>query len=233
MHWVGTSGFQYPEWKGKFYPVDLSAQKMLPFYAQVFSTTEINYSFRRIPSESTISKWAGATPAHFKFSFKAPQRITHFAKLVNCQETLDVFLKAIAPMDQKLGVVLFQLPPQFKKDAGRLTDFLPLLPRETKCTFEFRHESWFDDEVFGMLDRHNVALCIAENEEFKTPRISTADFGYLRLRREDYTPKQLREWAEWVESQKRWREALVYFKHEETAVGPNFATAFMKMLRGD
>ena len=233
MNWVGTSGFQYPEWKGKFYPPGLSAQKMLPFYAQRFSTTEINYSFRRIPSESTISKWAGATPPLFKFSFKAPQRITHFAKLVNCQETLELFLHAIAPMDQKLGVVLFQLPPQFKKDTERLADFLPLLPRATKCTFEFRHESWLDDEVFELLARYNVALCLAENEEFKTPRVASADFGYLRLRREDYTPKQLQEWSAWIQSQEQWRDAFVYFKHEETAVGPSFATAFLKLLQAD
>ena len=233
MRWVGTSGFQYPEWKGKFYPSDLSAKKMLPFYAERFSTTEINYSFRRIPSESTISKWSGATPSRFKFSFKAPQRITHFAKLVNCQETLKIFLQVIALMDQKLGVVLFQLPPQFKKDSERLAGFLALLPRATKCTFEFRHASWFDDEVFELLRIYNVALCVAENEEFKTPPLGTADFGYLRLRREDYTAQQLRQWAGWIESQERWRDAFVYFKHEETAVGPNFASAFMKMLQKD
>ena len=229
MQWVGTSGFQYPEWKGKFYPNDLSAQKMLPFYADRFSTTEINYSFRRIPSEGTISKWAGATPARFKFSFKAPQRITHFAKLVNCEETLEFFLKAIAPMDQKFGVVLFQFPPQFKKDAQRLSDFLPLLPKGTQSAFEFRHESWFDDEVFGILKRFDVALCIAESEEFKVPPVSTANYGYLRLRREDYTTTDLRKWADWIGKQ-RWEETFIYFKHEELAVGPKFATEFLTLL---
>ncbi len=229
MNWVGTSGFQYPEWKGKFYPNDLSAPKMLPFYAEHFSTTEINYSFRRIPSESTISKWAGATPERFKFSFKAPQRITHFAKLVNCAEILEVFLKAVMPMDPKLGVVLFQLPPQFKKDAQRLSDFLPLLPKGTRSAFEFRHESWFDDEVFGILKRFNVALCVAENEEFEVPAVSTGNFGYLRLRREDYTTTDLRKWVNWI-SEQPWKETFIYFKHEELAIGPKFATEFLTLL---
>lgn len=229
MNWVGTSGFQYPEWKGKFYPNDLSAAKMLPCYADRFSTTEINYSFRRIPSESTISKWAGATPQQFKFSFKAPQRITHFAKLGNCQEILGVFVKAISLMNHKLGVVLFQLPPQFKKDAQRLSEFLPLLPNETRSAFEFRHESWFDDEVFEILKRFNVALCVAENEEFKVPPVSTSNFGYLRLRREDYTTTDLAKWADWI-SEQPWKETFIYFKHEELAVGPRFATDFLRLL---
>lgn len=230
MDWVGTSGFQYPEWKGKFYPENLSAAKMLPFYAQHFSTTEINYSFRRIPSRETLSKWDAATPTRFKFSFKAPQRITHFARLRDCAETHSFFLDALGGINEKLGAVLYQLPPQFKKDASRLKDFLPTLRREIRSAFEFRDSSWFVDEIFSLLRDYNVALCIAENEEFTTPSVQTADFGYLRLRRQDYTQAQLRQWAATVKENSDWRETFVYFKHEEQAVGPSFALDFSKLL---
>ena len=229
MLWVGTSGFQYPEWKGKFYPRDLSAAKMLAFYAERFATTEVNYSFRRIPSAEAVSNWARGTPAGFKFSFKAPQRITHFARLMNCSETLEIFLRAIAPMKRKLGAVLFQLPPQFKRDTQRLEDFLQTVPRGLKCAFEFRHESWFVEEVFDALRKRKASLCIAENEELSTPPVSTANFGYLRLRREDYTPAHLRKWAKWVREQ-HWKEAFIYFKHEERALGPKFATQFLRLI---
>lgn len=232
MIWVGTSGFQYAEWKGKFYPKELSAGKMLAFYAERFSTTEINYTFRRLPSTDAISNWAAGTPGTFRFSFKAPQQITHFARLVDCSETLERFVRTLMPMKRKLGPVLFQLPPNFKKDASRLQKFLETLVHEFKGfkgAFEFRHESWFDDQVFTLLRRHKVALCIAESEEFVTPTVATAAFGYLRLRREDYTSTQLRKWAKFVQGQK-WRETFVYFKHEERAVGPKFAAQFGKLL---
>jgi uncharacterized protein YecE (DUF72 family) len=231
MRWVGTSGFQYPEWKGKFYPTEISARSMLPFYAERFSTTEINYSFRRIPSSEAVSNWTAASPPRFKFSFKAPQRITHFARLVNCAEKLEIFLEAISPMKRKLGAVLFQLPPNFKKDTNRLDDFLQILPQGFKYAFEFRHDSWFVDDVFGLLRKRKAALCLAENEELSTPRVRTANFGYLRLRREDYKPAMLRSWAKWVDEQ-RWSEAFVYFKHEERAIGPKFATPFLGFLEG-
>jgi uncharacterized protein YecE (DUF72 family) len=230
MHWIGTSGFQYPEWKGSFYPADLSAKKMLPYYAERFATTEVNYSFRRIPSRETLAKWDEATPAKFKFSFKAPQRITHFARLVNCDEILRAFVGAITSVDEKLGVVLYQLPPQFKKDAARLESFLTILPKNLRSAFEFRDESWFDEEIYSLLNRHNCALCIAENEDLATPVVSTANFGYLRLRREDYTAAKLKKWASFVREQKRWKESFIYFKHEESAVGPKFAKQFAKFL---
>jgi uncharacterized protein YecE (DUF72 family) len=231
MHWIGTSGFQYPEWKGKFYPADLSAKKMLPYYAEHFGTTEVNYSFRRIPSRETLAKWDEATPAKFKFSFKAPQRITHFARLVDCDEILRVFLEAITSIEKKLGVVLFQLPPQFKKDAARLEAFLKIVPKQVRSAFEFRDESWFEDEIYSILRRYNCALCIAESEDLATPPVSTANFGYLRLRREDYTAAQLKKWAAFVGDQSEWGEAFIYFKHEEAAVGPKFARDFGKLLR--
>lgn len=230
--WIGTSGFQYPEWKGKFYPEKMPAGKMLPYYAEHFATTEINYTFRRIPAEKTIVAWSDATPARFKFAFKAPQRVTHFAKLRGCADILGVFHSAISAGGEKLGPVLFQLPPTFKKDADVLRAFLADVPTGMRPAFEFRHESWFDDAVFDLLRGANAALCVAENEELATPKIVTANFGYLRLRREDYTQPQIKRWAKWIgEQQLRWREAFVYFKHEDRAVGPKFAKRMLAQTR--
>ncbi|MDZ4287505.1 MAG: DUF72 domain-containing protein [Prosthecobacter sp.] len=231
--WIGTSGFQYPAWKGIFYPDKIPVGKMLAFYATQFPTTEINYSFRRIPSAQTIAAWAMATPPKFKFSFKAPQRITHFAKLRDCDAILDELGNAIAAMKEKRGMVLFQLPPTFAKDASLLSNFLETLPDGMRAAFEFRHPSWFDDEVFSVLKAKDVALCIAENEELATPAVATADFGYLRLRREDYTPSGIARWAKFVRGQQRqWREVFIYFKHEDTAIGTTFARRMMEELNG-
>jgi uncharacterized protein YecE (DUF72 family) len=228
--WVGTSGFQYPEWKGSFYPEDLPVKKMLPYYAGQFSTTEINYSFRRIPSKSTLASWAAATPAGFKFAFKAPQRITHFARLKDCEETLRFFATAVSDLGGKLGPILFQLPPKFIKNIERLQLFLRAIPRPVMAAFEFRDPSWFDDEVFSTLKEHDAALCIAETEEISTPQIATAHFGYLRLRREDFREPDIRRWAKYVDSQTQWRDAFIYFKHEETGSGPKFAASMLRAL---
>lgn len=229
--WIGTSGFQYPEWKGTFYPDKMPASKMLPFYAEHFSTTEINYSFRRIPSVKTISEWAQATPSDFKFSFKAPQKITHFARLRDCTDTLEYFSRVIANLEEKRGVVLFQLPPDFKKDVPRLRDFLQGLPEHLPAAFEFRNDSWFEDDVFSVLQDHNAALCIAESEKLVTPAVATANFGYLRLRREDYTEPDISRWADFVhEHESKWSEAFIYFKHEESGVGPKFAEEMKQQL---
>ncbi|HVE16369.1 MAG TPA: DUF72 domain-containing protein [Chthoniobacterales bacterium] len=226
---IGTSGFQYPEWRGKFYPETLSTAKMLGFYAEHFRTTESNYSFRRIPSEKTIANWSAGTPADFCFSLKAPQKITHFAKLRDCMETVDFFWKIVRGLEAKLGAILFQLPPSLKKDVPLLAAFLDGLPAEMRAAFEFRHESWFDDEVFTTLQTRGAALCVAESSDLKTPRVATAPFGYLRLRREDYRPAELSELARWVREQK-WKDACLYFKHEELAIGPKFALAMQKLL---
>jgi uncharacterized protein YecE (DUF72 family) len=226
--WVGTSGFQYPEWKGKFYPEKMPASKMLTHYATHFSSTEVNYTFRQIPSEKTIVNWSSLTPAQFRFSFKAPQRVTHFAKLRGCKDVLEVFAKSLTPAGEKQGPILFQLPPTFTKDADVLRAFLAELPKTIRAAFEFRHPSWFEDTVFETLRDANAALCIAENEELATPSVVTADFGYLRLRREDYTLAQIRKWAAFVDKQNSlWSDAFVYFKHEEHAVGPKFAQQFL------
>ena len=229
--WIGTSGFQYPEWKGHFYPEKLPAAKMLPFYAERFQTTEINYTFRRTPSGKTIENWCQLTPPRFTFSLKAPQRVTHFAKLQNCSDSLNFFFGAIQGLEDKLGPILFQLPPFFRKDAGILAAFLEQLPDGVRAAFEFRHRSWFDDEIFASLRKHNAALCIAESADLSTPIEATANFGYLRLRREDYGPEDIARWSERLRSHaSKWSDAFVYFKHEEQGMGPKLATQLINSL---
>src|SRR5438046_4277254 len=229
--WIGTSGFQYAEWKGNFYPEDLPAAKMLPVDAERFSTTEINYTFHRIPSPKTIENWRTLTPEHFRFGLKAPQKITHWSKLRDCADTLGYFCKVISGLGDRQGPVLFQLPPNFKKDADVLSSFLRELP-SMRAAFEFRHESWFDNEVFEILRARKVALCIADTETIATPKTITADYGYLRLRREDYQRIDIQRWAAFVGDQKsNWRDAFIYFKHEERGIGPKLAHQMIPLLR--
>lgn len=229
--WTGTSGFQYAEWKGNFYPEDLPAAKMLPFYAERFSTTEINYTFHRIPSAKTIENWKTLTPENFRFALKAPQKITHWSKLRDCADTLEYFCKVISGLGERLGPVLFQLPPNFKKDLDVLSSFLRELP-SMRAAFEFRHGSWFDDEIFEMLKARNVALCIADTENLATPNVVTADYGYLRLRREDYEKSDVEHWAEFTREQEaKWRDVFVYFKHEESGIGPKLAKQMVDLMQ--
>lgn len=229
--WIGTSGFQYPEWKGTFYPEDLPAAKMLPFYAERFSSTEVNYTFRRIPSAKTIEGWSKTTPEKFKFSLKAPQKVTHFAKLRNCADTLRYFHQVTSGLGEKLGAVLFQLPPSFKKDAPLLGSFLDEVPDGMRAAFEFRHASWFDDAVFALLKKRNTALCIADSAKLSTPVVATADYGYFRLRREDYVTSDVDRWAKVVAAQQgKWSEAFIYFKHEESGISPKLANEMLKLL---
>ena len=231
ISWIGTSGFQYPEWRGTFYPEKFPTAKMLPFYAERFSTSEINYTFYRIPNGKTIEGWDRATPEHFRFGLKAPQKVTHIAKLRDCAELLDVFQRVTSRLGSKLGPVLFQLPPSFKKDAMLLSEFLESLPAGIRAAFEFRHVSWFHEEIFARLERGNAALCIAESSDLVTPTLVTADFGYLRLRREDYQDADIVRWAEFIEGRKeKWSHAFVYFKHEESGKGPQLAERMMKEL---
>jgi uncharacterized protein YecE (DUF72 family) len=230
--WVGTSGFQYAEWKGTFYPEDLAAAKMLPFYAERFATTEINYTFRRIPSPKTIENWCKLTPEKFKFGLKAPQKITHFAKLQSCDDTLTYFYRVVSALGPRLGPVLFQLPPFLKKDAALLSDFVRCFPQEMRAAFEFRHPSWFDDEIFDVLKANNVALCFAESDKLSAPLVSTSGFGYLRLRREDYKVDDVRRWADVIKvKEANWSDAFVYFKHEESGMGPKLAGQLLEYLR--
>ncbi len=229
--WIGTSGFQYAEWKGTFYPTDLATAKMLPYYAERFASTEINYSFRRIPSPKTIDGWWKGTPEKFKFSLKAPQKVTHFAKLRDCGDTLRYFQQVIGSLEAKLGCVLFQLPPTLKKDAGLLESFLEDLPPGMRAAFEFRDASWFGDEIYALLRAKNIALCVADSEKLATPDVATASYGYLRLRREDYTAAAIARWAEAIRGRGDvWSDAFVYFKHEESGVGPKFAQQMIALL---
>jgi uncharacterized protein YecE (DUF72 family) len=229
--WIGTSGFQYAEWKGSFYPEDLPTVKMLPFYAERLSTTEINYTFHRIPSAKTIDNWKERTPEKFRFALKAPQKITHFAKLRDCADTLRYFYDIVSALGEKLGPVLFQLPPNFRKDIFVLADFVNCLPEKMSAAFEFRHESWFADDVFAALKARNVPLCIADTEKLETPRIATANYGYLRLRREDYKKIDVEHWSAFVcEQAGHWTDAFIYFKHEEAGIGPKLAGEMIALL---
>lgn len=228
--WIGTSGFQYAEWKGNFYPEDLPTSKMLPWFAERLSTTEINYTFHRIPSPKTIANWKAQTPENFRFALKAPQKITHWSKLRDCQDTLAYFCRVIGELSERQGPVLFQLPPNFKKDSEVLRSFLRELPT-MKVAFEFRHESWLDDEIFTALRDCNAALCIADTEKLSPAPIATADYGYLRLRREEYGPAEIDRWARFVRAQAgAWRETFIYFKHEEAGIGPKLAQQMRELL---
>jgi uncharacterized protein YecE (DUF72 family) len=228
--WIGTSGFQYPEWKGTFYPDDLGTAKMLAFYAERFATTEINYTFHRIPAPKTIDNWITQTPEKFRFALKAPQKITHWSKLRDCSDTLEYFCKVATGLGDRLGPVLFQLPPTFKKDADTLSSFLREFP-DMRAAFEFRHESWFDNEILELLKSRNIALCIADTDALATPKKITADYGYLRLRREDYAKTDVERWAEFVrERSTNWNDAFIYFKHEESGIGPKLVQQMIELL---
>lgn len=204
---------------------------MLPYYASHFSTTEINYSFRRIPSEKALTNWAAATPAEFRFSMKALQEITHIRKLRDCGGVLERFCDALKTLDGKLGAVLFQLPPFLRSDASLLKDFLATIPKGLQSTFEFRHASWFNDETHAALKAAKAALCIADTEELTTPVEATADFGYFRLRNTGYKKTDIARWAKVIgEQQQKWKTTYVYFKHEETGSGPKFARQLLDEL---
>ena len=229
--WVGTSGYNYPEWKGSFYPEKMPAAKMLPFYAAAFSTVEINYTFYRVPNEKTLAGWSRETPDGFRLTLKAPKRITHIAKLHDCADLLQYFLKTAGTLGPKLGAILFQLPPYFRKDLRVLDEFLALLPSGCCAAFEFRHASWMDAEVFARLRARNLALCIADSEKFSTPLEITADYGYFRLRDEGYTPEDLCRWAATIRtSAAACSDVFVYFKHEEAGKGPQFARRLLDAL---
>ncbi len=229
--WVGTSGYNYPEWKGNFYPEKLPAAKMLPYYAERLRTVEINYTFYRVPNANILAGWDRETPPGFRLTLKAPKRITHIARLRDCAELLRYFLKTAATLGPKLGAILFQLPPYFRKDLGVLDAFLQELPEGTCAAFEFRHASWMDPEVFARLKARNLALCIADSEKFSTPLEITASYAYFRLRDEGYTPADLARWAETIRTHAAsCGDAFVYFKHEEAGIGPEFARILLEAL---
>lgn len=229
--YVGTSGYSYPKWKGKFYPKDLPAKRMLHYYGEHFRSVESNSTFRGMPKPDVLKKWAAEVPENFKFAIKAPQQITHIKRLKESKDLVTHVFEVAAVLEKRLGPVLFQLPPNFKKDAGRLATFLELLPKQSRAAFEFRHESWFDEEMFDLLKKHNVALCIAEaDNELKVPFVATADWGYLRLRKEDYSDLELKKWVKKVQEQD-WSDAFVYFRHEDTGKGPKFGKRFVELTK--
>jgi uncharacterized protein YecE (DUF72 family) len=227
--YVGTSGYSYKEWKGSFYPEDLPDKQMLRFYGERFRSVEINNTFYRMPTASVLAAWAAEVPADFKFVLKASQKITHLQRLKDVRDLVEYLLGVAGTLKERLGPLLFQLPPNLKKDVPRLREFLMLLPPDRRAAFEFRHQSWFDDEVFGALREFQAVLCIAEAEnDLEIPFISTADWGYLRLRRPDYTDRELKEWVKRVQDAK-WHEAFIFFKHEDEGKGPQMAKQFLEL----
>jgi uncharacterized protein YecE (DUF72 family) len=239
---VGTSGYSYKEWKGNFYPEDLPAKEMLSYYSRRLPAVEINNTFYRLPQPSMIENWKARVPARFRFSIKATQRITHIKRLNNVADETKYLLETASLLGKRLGVVLFQLPPNFKKDVERLKDFLDLLSPDLsqrswrdasapRTAFEFRHESWFDDETSDLLRERDCALVVSDTDEKPlTEIISTARWGYLRLRRTAYDENDLVEWMQRVQDQK-WKDAFVFFKHEDEGTGPKLAKQFLELAK--
>jgi len=230
---AGTSGYNYDAWKGRFYPDDLPSSKWLAFYAERFPTVEINSTYYRIPAVKVFASWAAQTPDHFRFAIKASQRITHQARLKpEATDTTRFFLERTTALGTKLGPVLFQLPPNLKKDAPRLAAFVATLGTGTRAAFEFRHASWFDDEIYATLRAAGAALCIADSTDLATPLVATAPYGYLRLRREDYGEDDLDRWAGRIRDAGWTEEVFVYFKHEDEARGVELANGLARRLAG-
>jgi uncharacterized protein YecE (DUF72 family) len=228
---VGTSGYNYPEWKGSFYPPDLPVAKMLPYYATRFNTVEINYTFYRMPTTTLVTNWASQVPDHFRFTLKAPKRITHDRRLRDVAIPVRAFCEVAAELGPKLGALLFQLPPNFKKDLQVFDDFLGTLPPRVCAAFEFRHDSWLDDEVYGRLRARNFALCIADSEKRSIPLLTTADFAYFRLRDEGYQDADIARWTDTARHlATTCKEVFVYFKHEDEGKGAAFGQMMLDRL---
>ena len=228
---IGTSGWNYPEWKGSFYPKDMKPAAMLAYYAARFSTVEVNNTFYRMPTQKAVDGWAATAPDGFRFVLKAPQRITHFARLRDVDDPVRFFCDTARTLGPKLGPLLFQLPPNFKVDTGRLADLLALLPPDVRPAFEFRNATWFIDEVYTRLAAKNAALCVADNDDGATPAVATADWGYLRLRASGYSDDDLRGWlATMRRIGAAWRDAFVFFKHEDAGTGPALGARLQALL---
>ena len=227
---VGTSGYAYPAWKGRFYPAKLPAKQMLGYYAERFPAVEMNNTFYKLPTAASLTATAAGVPAGFRFAVKAPQQITHIRRLKDADAAVAELLESIPALGDRLGPLLFQLPPNLKKDADRLRTFLTLLPKTVRAAFEFRHPSWFDDEVFGLLRASGAALCLAEaDDDLGVPAVATAGWGYLRLRRAEYDDQFLKAWAKRVR-EFGWSDTFVFFKHEDEANGPRFAARFRELV---
>jgi len=227
---AGTSGYSYKEWLGHFYPEKLPASAMLRYYAERLATVEINNTFYRMPAESLLARWSEEVPEHFAFTLKAPRRITHEKRLREAESNVAEFLRRAGMLGNKLGVLLFQLPPFLRKDLPRLRDFLALLPSEKRIAFEFRHASWQDEQVYEALRAAGAMLCVADTDEGDTPFVATSDCGYIRLRRTHYEDVDLRAWIERIVA-KRLARTYVYCKHEDEALGTRFARRLDELWR--
>lgn len=224
--YVGTSGWAYKQWKPAFYPEKLPQKQFLHYYSGRLTSVEVNYTFRRLLTENTITNWLAETPEHFQFAVKANQAITHFKRLKNAEEAVQRFLSSIAPLAQRgrLGAVLFQVPPQLKSDPPVLEAFLGMLPRSLRPAFEFRDAGWFNEKTYDILHRHGAALCIAENESLATPEVITAGFSYYRFRKPEYSARERRELAKRMRRHtEEGRDVYVFFKHEENPQGALWA----------
>jgi len=225
--WAGTSGFSYKEWKGVFYPQDLASTKWLNYYATKLNAVEINNTFYRFPKKSMLEGWSEQVGARFRFVLKAPKRITHYRALKDCEQDTKDFCALAQTLGPRLGAILFQLPPTLPGDPERLEKFLAVVPESTPCAFEFRHASWIEEDVLQLLKARNCALCICDTDEVPNPKIiSTADFGYIRLRKEEYTDAEIAWWKEKI-GKAGWKQVFVFLKHEDGATGPKLAKQFM------
>jgi len=230
--WVGTSGYSYKAWLGSFYPERLPAKDMLRFYASRLPTVEINNTFYRLPKETVLQNWAEQVPPEFRFVLKAPQKITHIKRLKDVGPEIEYLFRAETSLGQNKGAVLFQLPPSLRKNLPALQNVLSILPADRPVAFEFRHPSWFDEEIFACLRERNCALCLAEMEQTETRNlVATATWGYLRLRRSDYTTTDLLNWKQRILAE-NWDHAYVFFKHEDEGIGPKLAAQFLGLAQG-
>jgi uncharacterized protein YecE (DUF72 family) len=228
---VGTSGYNYAEWRGSFYPEDIKAKDMFAFYASVFRAVEINYTFYRMPTTKTTAAWQAQAPAGFRYVLKAPRRITHLQRLKDCADPVRAFCDAARVLGDHLGPLLFQLPPTFRADHARLASFLDVLPDDIHAAFEFRHDSWLVDDTWRLLADHGAALCIADFGDKTTPVQATARHGYFRLRDQGYEETDLERWARTIADHAgEWDDAWVFFKHEDEGKGALFARTFTSIL---
>jgi len=229
--YVGTSGYSYKEWKGRFYPETIAPKDMLSYYATRLHAVELNNTFYRMPQPGMIESWKAQVPADFRFSVKAPQSITHFRRLKDAAPQTRIMLKTISALEERLGAVIFRLPENMQKDLKRLETFLKVLPSDTPAVFDFRHPTWFDDEVVELLRSQNRVFCMSDIEELpESSNYKTADWGYVRLRRVRYTKAELVQWSKRIKAQK-WKDTYVFFKHEDEGTGPKLAEQFVKLSK--
>jgi len=228
--YLGTSGWAYPAWKGKFYPDKIPSEQMLPFYSQHFDTVEINNSFYRMPAAASMTKWRDTVPEGFRFALKAPQEITHRRRLLDAEQPLSRFVELVNLMGDRRGPILFQLPPNLRLDADRLSRFLEVLkPFDQQVAFEFRHDTWLCEEVFALLRAHDAALCLAETDEAAAPLIPASGFVYLRLRKSDYSEDELAAWKMRLDTLVfEGRDVYCFFKHEDSGKGPQYVLQTMR-----